>query len=283
MHVPESVGRASTCEPRSSQLRRRWPARAGPPRRRAHSRRCRQRCAHGSARICPSRRGSSERLGERLGLVQVVDSRLGFARARRATARKLEPQVDGLLAGRAARRQVPERLERLLEVGHRLAVRRARRRLRARPAAGRRPPCSHTSPRTRMVGEPLDVLGQAVGVQRLDRLHDPRVQRAPPLLEQAAVGDLVGERVLERVLQVREQARLVQELRRLQPRQALAQRRPRAARRSPAAAGRARPCRSPRPPGAAACPRARAGRCARPAPPAPSPAPACSRAACASR
>ena len=76
----------------------------------------------------------------------------------------------------------------------------------------------------RVVREPLDLLGQAVGVSVSMALHDAGVQRPPPLLEQAAVGDLVGERVLERVLQVGEQARLVQELGRLQARQALAQR-----------------------------------------------------------
>ena len=35
---------------------------------------------------------------------------------------------------------------------------------------------------------------------------------APAVLEETAVGDLVGERVLEGVLEVREQARLVEEL-----------------------------------------------------------------------
>ena len=47
-----------------------------------------------------------------------------------------------------------------------------------------------------MVGEPLDVLGQPVGIEPLDGLDDPRVQGAPPLLEQAAVGDLVGSACL---------------------------------------------------------------------------------------
>ena len=42
------------------------------------------------------------------------------------------------------------------------------------------------------------------------------MERAPALLEHAAVGDLVGERVLEGVLEIREEARLVQELGRLE-------------------------------------------------------------------
>ena len=64
----------------------------------------------------------------------------------------------------------------------------------------------------RVVREPLDVLGEPVGVEPLDGLDDPGVEGAPPLLEQAAVGDLVGEGVLERVLEVGEEARLVEEL-----------------------------------------------------------------------
>ena len=49
------------------------------------------------------------------------------------------------------------------------------------------------------------------------------MQHAPALLEQAPVGDLVGERVLEGVLEIREQARLVEELRPLEVPEPLAQ------------------------------------------------------------
>ena len=49
---------------------------------------------------------------------------------------------------------------------------------------------------------------------------DPGVERPPTVLEQAPVGDLVGERVLERVLEIREEARLVEELGRLEMRRA---------------------------------------------------------------
>ena len=94
-----------------------------------------------------------------------------------------------------------------------------------------------------MVGQPLDLLGQAVPGERLDGLDDAGVQHAPPLLEQAAVGHLVGQGVLEGVLQLGEEARLVQELGRLQVRETAVQRRPRAARRWPAAAARAPRCR----------------------------------------
>ena len=46
------------------------------------------------------------------------------------------------------------------------------------------------------MGEPLDLLAEAILVERLDRLDDPRVKLAPALLQQSAVRDLVRERVL---------------------------------------------------------------------------------------
>ena len=49
-------------------------------------------------------------------------------------------------------------------------------------------------------------------------------QHPPPLLEQAPVGHLMGERVLEGVFELGEQARLVEELGRLQVREAAMER-----------------------------------------------------------
>ena len=95
----------------------------------------------------------------------------------------------------------------------------------------------------RVVGQPLDVLGQAIAMERLDGLHDPRVERPPALVEQAAVGHLVGERVLERVLEVGEEARLVEELGGLEMGEPSAQLLLALARRSPPGGRRARPCR----------------------------------------
>ena len=57
---------------------------------------------------------------------------------------------------------------------------------------------------------------QPVRVEPLDRGHDLGVELAAPVLQQAPVGHLVRERVLEGVLQVREELRLVEELRFLQ-------------------------------------------------------------------
>ena len=73
----------------------------------------------------------------------------------RATRRAPRARCAGRGGGRwpapascATLGEVPERVERLLEVGHRLPVGRARRRPWRRPGGDRRPPCSHTSPRS---------------------------------------------------------------------------------------------------------------------------------------
>ena len=139
-------------------------------------------------------------------------------------------------------RQMREGTERLLEVPHGLAVGRPRHGLLPRLPAVRQGLVPHLAPQG-MVGQAFDLLGQPVAGERLEGLDDAGVQRPPPLLEQAAVGHLVGEGVLEGVLALGKEARLVEELGRLEVRQAAVQRRPRAARQWPAAAARAPPCR----------------------------------------
>ena len=67
-----------------------------------------------------------------------------------------------------------------------------------------------------MVGEPLGVLGDALGREPLDGLGDAGVQGALPVVEQPPVRDFVSERMLERVLEVRKEAGLVEELRGLE-------------------------------------------------------------------
>jgi hypothetical protein len=73
-----------------------------------------------------------------------------------------------------------------------------------------------------MMGEPLDVFSETILVERLDGVDDPRVKLASTVLQESAVGDFVRERVLERVLDLREQPSLIQELGRLEPSGALA-------------------------------------------------------------
>src|SRR4030095_3335233 len=60
-------------------------------------------------------------------------------------------------------------------------------------------------------------------MEQADRVRDAAVEHAALLLEEASVGDLVGQRVLEGVLQIGEEAPLVQELTCLEPREALPQ------------------------------------------------------------
>jgi hypothetical protein len=63
-----------------------------------------------------------------------------------------------------------------------------------------------------VVGQPLGLLGDAVGSESLDGLGDAGVQGALLVVEQAPVRDVVGERVLEGVLEVRKEPGLVEEL-----------------------------------------------------------------------
>src|SRR5215510_724136 len=67
-----------------------------------------------------------------------------------------------------------------------------------------------------MVGEPFDPLGQALRSEVLEGLHNARVQGTPTLLQQAAVGHLMGQGVLEGILALGKEARLVEELGSLQ-------------------------------------------------------------------
>ena len=104
------------------------------------------------------------------------------------------------------------------------------------------------------MGEPLDVLAEAIAVERLDGVDDPRVKLAAALLQQAAVRDLVRERVLEGVLRDPERARSRRGTRPPAGGRARDEAPRPAARRSPGAARTARPCRRRRRPAAGACP-----------------------------
>src|SRR5262249_7173893 len=68
-----------------------------------------------------------------------------------------------------------------------------------------------------MMGKPLNMLAEAIPVEYLNRLDDPRVKLAAALQEQTAVRHLVRERVLEGVFEIRRQPDFVDELGGLQP------------------------------------------------------------------
>jgi hypothetical protein len=62
-----------------------------------------------------------------------------------------------------------------------------------------------------MVGQPFDVLGQAVRIQPFERIHNPAVEGAPSLLPETPLRHLVGQCVLEGVFRLGEEAGLVEE------------------------------------------------------------------------
>jgi hypothetical protein len=74
-----------------------------------------------------------------------------------------------------------------------------------------------------MVRQALDLFGHSVPGERFDGFNDVGMEHAPPLLEQTAVGHFMGKGMLEGVLALRKEPRLVQELRRLQVRQGMVQ------------------------------------------------------------
>ena len=95
---------------------------------------------------------------------------------------------------------------------HRFPVGRARDGLARRPDASRQPLCPTPFAMPGVMGQPFDLFEQAVGIESLDGVHDAGMEGALPFLQEAAVGHLMGERVLERVRRAREEPRLVEEL-----------------------------------------------------------------------
>jgi len=67
-----------------------------------------------------------------------------------------------------------------------------------------------------MVRQALHLLGHPLGYQRLQGLDHARVQHPPPLLQEAAIGHLMRQGVLEGVFLLGEQAGLIEKLGSLQ-------------------------------------------------------------------
>src|SRR5262245_65204560 len=98
--------------------------------------------------------------------------------------------------------------ERLFEVSHGLAVGRARYGLPPGLSEVRQRLVPHLAPQG-MVCQVLDLLGQAVGTEMFESLHNAGMQRPPALVENAAVGHLVGEGVLEGIFSLGKELRLI--------------------------------------------------------------------------
>jgi hypothetical protein len=73
------------------------------------------------------------------------------------------------------------------------------------------------------MSEAFDMLAEAVGIEPLQRRENTRVQCSPTVLKDPAVGDLVGQSVLERVFEVGEETGLIEGFCGLQPRETLSQ------------------------------------------------------------
>ena len=127
-------------------------------------------------------------------------------------------EIDGLLHCGAVCREMGQGLQRLFPVPHGFPVGGSDERPGPRLPAVPEGFVPHLPPQG-MVGQLVDLLGRPVAGQRLEHAHNLGMQYPPPLLEQAAIGDLVGESMLEGVNGVREELRLVEQLRVLEVRQ----------------------------------------------------------------
>src|SRR2546425_11650402 len=76
-----------------------------------------------------------------------------------------------------------------------------------------------------MVAEPLDVFCLPFRIQLFDRADDLGMERAAPLMKQAAERNIMGQGMLERVFELREQTGFVEELGGLEVREPAPERR----------------------------------------------------------
>jgi hypothetical protein len=135
-----------------------------------------------------------------------------------------DAEIDGLLACVALLRQMREGTERLLEGPHGLTVGRSCHGFLSRLPTVYQGLGPHLAPEG-MVGQPFHLLGHLVSGKCLQGRDDPSMECPPPLLEQRLIGHLLGEGVLEGILDVGEEARLIEEFGGLQMCEAQAQRR----------------------------------------------------------
>ena len=151
---------------------------------------------------------------ERLGLAQPLQSQPDLTELGQHGP-ELEADLEGLVERGRAVRQRGEDAERLFEPGPGVPECRARGRFESGLPEVVHRLLSQLSP-TGVMREPLDVLTEAIRVERLDRLDDPRMKLMAALLQQPAVRDVLGERVREGVLRARIEPGLVEELGRAQ-------------------------------------------------------------------
>ena len=179
-------------------------------------------------------------LGIRLGFTQVVKGALDSSE-REEHRPQVQPDIDGLFMCVTTLREMRQRCQGLLQVGHRLLVGRAIGGLAPRlTAVGHRLVPDLAA--ERVMCQPFHLVGHTVLIEPFDGGDDVAVERALSLLEQAPVGHLVRQGVREGVRLFGKQLRLIQELGRLEVWQDRAAAPLRAARQWPAAGARAPPC-----------------------------------------
>jgi hypothetical protein len=119
--------------------------------------------------------------------------------------------VDGQLGPLTGLGETVESAECLLKVGNGVAIGAPRHRPERCPAeVGNR--LLPQFPVQGVVGQPLGLLGNALGRKLLDRLGNADVQITPPVLQHSLVGHLVSQRVLESVFDIGKEPNLVEEL-----------------------------------------------------------------------
>ena len=159
--------------------------------------------------------------GERLGGAHVLVHVHELAECPEAVA-ETDAEVQVPLEALRCLGQPLEDAQRLFEPLHRVAVGGARGRLDAgatQVVHGFLPELSGE----RMMGEHVHLLGETLRIEPLDGGGDLGVKRAPPRLQQALVGHVLGECVLEHIFHARKEPGLVDELRRLQAAERLLQ------------------------------------------------------------
>src|SRR5262245_9577434 len=109
---------------------------------------------------------------------------------------QIEAQIDRLLQCLASLGHMPLGCQRLLEATHRLPVSRSRQCL--LPSLTEVRDCLFPYLTSYgVVSQSLDVLDQPVRIEAFDGANDASMQSPAPFVEQRAVSDFMGERVLE--------------------------------------------------------------------------------------
>ncbi|HSE94534.1 MAG TPA: hypothetical protein VLD61_01500, partial [Methylomirabilota bacterium] len=136
---------------------------------------------------------------------------------------QLDPKIDCLGERVTIFRQVIQGVEGLFQVGRGFPIGGAGEGLGPSLSEVRDGPAPRLTPEG-VVSELFDVLCQPFGMEPLDGFYDLAIESAPPVVEEAPVGHVMGQGVLEGVLEVREEPRLVEELGGLEGGEAAAER-----------------------------------------------------------